>query len=309
MALAALLGISGFVALIMAVIDWTHHRRDARTLVGVAAIVFVLSVVGAANSWPVLAMNFSTTEPLVTQQGFAVAAALAGALVLALLVGLAAGVGVYAAAHARRRALPSSVPVWVEGVAAACFVAGVGAIAMGLLPQSVPRWPAFGAESLALPWLGAAIVGARTLYGIAVALFLLHWFAQLTAGWQRRGWLTAFIAIAIFATLGLGGARDAIAAGAAGALAGAAIVGVVYALLRFDPLAVPAFVATGTVLEVLEAALRKGGAGALVNAAIAIAVAVAIAWAATRYLQRARDIAAQSAAQGPPPESPPAIAI
>src|SRR5260221_172239 len=81
-----------------------------------------------------------------------------------------------------------------------------GAIATGLLPKSVPAWPAFGGESLALPWLGAALVGARVLYGIAVALFLLHWFGQLTAGWHRRGWLTAFIAIAIFATLGLGGA-------------------------------------------------------------------------------------------------------
>jgi hypothetical protein len=179
---------------------------------------------------------------------------------------------------------------------------------MGLLPQSVPRWPAFGAESLALPWLGAAIIGARVLYGIAVALFLLHWFAQLTGGWQRRGWLTAFIAIAIFATLGLGGARDAIAAGAAGALAGAAIVAVVYALLRFDPLAVPAFVATGTVLEVLEGALRKGGAGAFINAAIAIGVCVAIAWAATRYLARAREIAEVTTAKAPEPRSPPAAA-
>ena len=33
--------------------------------------------------------------------------------------------------------------------------------------------------------------------------FLLHWFAQLTGGWQRRGWLTALIAITILATLAL----------------------------------------------------------------------------------------------------------
>src|SRR4029453_6707119 len=99
--------------------------------------------VGAANSWPLLAMSFSTTEPLATQWGFAAAAALAGALVSALLLrlaaggggaaaaalagalvsawllGLAAGVGVYAAAHARRWTLPSAIPVWGAGVAAA----------------------------------------------------------------------------------------------------------------------------------------------------------------------------------------------
>jgi hypothetical protein len=307
MALAALLGISGFVALIMAVIDWTHHRRDARALVGVAAIVFVLGVVGAANSWPVLAMSFSTTEPLVTQWGFAIAAALAGALVSALLLGLAAGVGVYAAAHARKRVLPSPIPVWAAGVAAACFVAGVGAIATGFLPKSVPAWPAFGIESLAWPWLGAALVGARVLYGIGVTLFLLHWFAQLTSGWQRRGWLTAFIAIAIFATLGLIGARDAAAAGIAGALAGAAMVAVVYALLRFDALAVPAFVATITAFDIIEGAARKGDPGAFFYVGIAIAVTVAVAWAATNYLRRARDIAEASAAQIAGPGSPPAI--
>jgi len=179
---------------------------------------------------------------------------------------------------------------------------------MGLLPQSVPRWPAFGVESLALPWLGAGLVGARVLYGIAVALFLLHWFSQLTASWQRRGWLTAFIAIAIFATLGLGGARDAIAAGAAGALGGAAIVVVVYALLRFDALAVPSFIATGAVLEVAESALRKGDARSLGNAALAIGVSVAIAWAATRYLARAREIAEDAATKAAEQRSPPAAA-
>jgi hypothetical protein len=295
LALAALLGISGLVALVMAVIDWTHRRCDARALVGVALIVFVLSAVGAANSWPVLAMSFSTTEPIATQVAFGAAAALAGGLVAALLLGLAAGVGAHASARVRPRPLASRVPDWVAGVAAACFVAGVSAIAVRLLPKSVPLWPAFGVESLALPWLGAALAGVRALYAIGVTLFLLHWFAQLTGGWQRRGWLIALIAIAIYATLGLGGGRDAIVGGAAGALAGAAIVAVVYALLRFEPLAVPAFVATSAVLEFAEGAARKGDAHALVNSAIAIAVTIAVAWFATRYLRRAQEAATASA--------------
>jgi hypothetical protein len=122
-----------------------------------------------------------------------------------------------------------------------------------------------------------------------------HWFAQLTGGWQRRGWLIALIAIAIYATLGLGGGRDALVGGAAGALAGTAIVAVVYALLRFEPLAVPAFVATSAVLEFAEGAARKGDAHALVNSAIAIAVTIAVAWFATRYLRRAQEAATASA--------------
>ncbi len=130
------------------------------------------------------------------------------------------------------------------------------------------------------------------LYATAVAVFLLHWFGQLTAAWQRRGWLTAFIVIAIFATLGLGGSRDAVVAGAVGALAGAALVAAVYGTLRFDALAVPAFVATGAVLEIAEGALRAGHPRAIFNSAISIGVTVAVAWAATRYLRRAREVAA-----------------
>jgi len=287
MALAALLALSGLAALVMAVIDWTHHRRDSRALVGVAAIAFAASVVGAANAWPVLAMGFVTTEPVATQAAFAFASALAGGLVAALLLGLAAGVGAFAVARVRARAQAMRIPAWAAGIAAACFVAGVGAIAAGLLPRSVPLWPAFGVESLALPWLGAALAGVRVLFAIGVVLYLLHWLEQLTGRWQRRGWLTACIAIAIFATLGQVGARDALVAGVAGALEGAAMVAVVYALLRFDLLAVPAFVATGAALDFVGGALRKGGSAAFVNAAIAIVVTVAVAWAATRYLRRA----------------------
>jgi len=286
-----LLGLSGLAALVMAVIDWTHHRRDSHALVGVTAIAFAASVVGAANAWPVLAMGFVTTESVATQAAFAFASALAGGLVAALMLGLAAGVGAFAAARERASVQAMRIPAWVAGIAAACFVAGVGAIAAGLLPRSVPLWPAFGVESLALPWLGAALAGVRVLFAIGVVLYLLHWLEQLTGRWQRRGWLTACIAIAIFATLGQVGARDALVAGVAGALEGAAMVAVVYALLRFDLLAVPAFVATGAALDFVEGALRKNGTAAFVNAAIAIVVTVAVAWVATRYLRRARESA------------------
>jgi hypothetical protein len=54
---------------------------------------------------------------------------------------------------------------------------------------------------------------------------------------------------------------------------------------------VPAFVATGAVLEFAEGAVRKGSTDALVHAAIAIAVAIALAWFATRYLRRAQESA------------------
>jgi hypothetical protein len=136
----------------------------------------------------------------------------------------------------------------------------------------------------------------RALYAIGVTLFLLHWFAQLTGGWQRRGWLIALIAIAIYATLVLA-ARDALVGGAAGALARTAIVAVVCLLLRFEPLAVPAFVATSAVLEFGR---RRAQRATPTRWSIrrSRSPSIAVAWFATRYLRRAQEAAASAEAPG-----------
>ena len=67
----------------------------------------------------------------------------------------------------------------------------------------------------------------------------------------------------------------------------------VYGLLRFDYLAIPAYVATGA-FDFVAGALRKGYPGAYANAGIAIAVAVLVTIATTRYLTRARAAAVRA---------------
>ncbi len=295
MVLAGVLGVAALVALVMAVIDWIHGRRDRRALVGITALVLALGAATTANAWPQAALELKTTEPLLVQVAQAVALSSVGVVVGALVLGLVAGVGVFAAVRAPPRALATRLPPWAAGVAAAGFVAGVGALAAAFIPRAAPLWPALGVEALALPWLGAGLAGARVLYGIVLALFLLHWTSRLTAGWQRRGWLVAVIAIALFATLGLSGARDAAVAGAAGALTGAAMIAAVYGLLRFDALTVPAFVATGAALDLVATVARKGYAAAFVDAAVAIAVVALCAWGATRFLAQRRAAAAAPA--------------
>ncbi|HSD76053.1 MAG TPA: CPBP family intramembrane glutamic endopeptidase, partial [Solirubrobacteraceae bacterium] len=208
MALAGVLGVAALVALVMAAIDWIHGRRDRRAQTGVALVVLALGAATTANGWPQMALELRTTEPVLVQAAQAIALAAVGIVVGALGLGLAAGVGAFAAERTRPRALATRLPPWATGVAAAGFVAGGGALATALVPRSAPLWPAHGVEALALPWLGAALAGARALYGIVLALFLLHWTSRLTAGWQRRGWLVAAIAVALFATLALAGARD-----------------------------------------------------------------------------------------------------
>jgi hypothetical protein len=73
------------------------------------------------------------------------------------------------------------------------------------------------------------------------------------------------------------------------------VIGTVYGVLRFDALAVPAFVATGGVLDLMASVLRKGNPAAFVDLALALVVVALIAWGTTRYLARAR------AAAAPPP--------
>ena len=300
MVLGGVLAIAALAAIVMAVIDWTHRRRDRRALFGIAAIVVALGAVTIANGWPAIAVNFDTTQPILVQAAQAIAVTMMGVVVAALGLGLAAGVGVFGAAHAHVHALATRLPPWSAGIAASAFVAGVGVLAGALVPKSVPLWPTFAIEPLALPWLGAALAGARTLYAIVVALFVLHWMSKLTAGWQRRGWLVAMVAIILFAMLGMTGARDPLAAGIGGALAGAAVISVVYGLLRFEPLAVPAFVATGSALDLIASVLRKGHPAALVDLAVALVVVALIAWGTTRYLERARVDAARAAASAQP---------
>ena len=74
------------------------------------------------------------------------------------------------------------------------------------------------------------------------------------------------------------------------------MIAAIYGLLRFDALAVPAFVATGGILDLVATAVRKGYPAALVDAAVAIGVVVLVAWSVTRYLAQARAAAAGTAA-------------
>src|SRR5262249_15187059 len=155
MALGGAVAIAALAALVMAVIDWIHRRRDRRALFGMAAIVLVLGAATTANAWPELAMNFDTTQPIALQAAQGIALTMVGIVVAALGLGLAAGVGVYGAAHAQVRVLATRLPPWVAGIAAGAFVAGVATLAGAIVPKSVPLWPSLGIEALALPWLGA----------------------------------------------------------------------------------------------------------------------------------------------------------
>jgi hypothetical protein len=154
-----------------------------------------------------------------------------------------------------------------------------------MVPRAMPIWPDFKMMAAAWPWLAAAISGVALLPAIAVTLFLLSVFDRITEGWSRRVGLAAAIIIAISVAVSIVSGRELAQAWAEGAIEGASTFAFVWLLLRYDLRTVPAFVATGILLEVVSAANLRATAEAWSCFAITAAVAVMLAAWATRYVE------------------------
>ena len=75
------------------------------------------------------------------------------------------------------------------------------------------------------------------------------------------------------------------------------MIAAIYGLLRFDALAVPAFVATGGMRSTSSRPrCERATPRRFVDAAVAIGVVVLVAWSVTRYLAQARAAAAGTGA-------------
>ncbi len=148
----------------------------------------------------------------------------------------------------------------------------------------MPIWTSHDADAAWWPPLAALLVGVQVLLSTGIALYALRWLARITADYTRRHWLAiALLAIAA-ANGGLAEGQQAAAAAATGLVEGVLLFGCVYALLRFDSRAVPAFVAAGVVLHTVESAALSATPTAWMLAAIAGGACALAAWAVTRYL-------------------------
>jgi hypothetical protein len=298
MSISALVALAALAALVMAMVNWTRRHCDRRALVGVATIAFVLMAVTYANAWPALAMALDTTEPVASQIGLSAAAMLLGATVAALLFGLLAGVGAWATQRQPAHEFTGNLPAWLLGVAAALVAAGVGAALGSFAPATVPKWPDYPFEALALPSLGAAVNGMQLVASAGVGLFFMYWLERVTGEWRRHGWVAMLALVAVVTIVAVVDAPDILASTIAGIATGLAAAAIVFGLLRFDYCAIPAYMATGIVLHAIASAVRGGAGDAYGLLAIDVATTVAATWLVTRYLERAR-----AGAHAPPAES------
>ena len=108
----------------------------------------------------------------------------------------------------------------------------------------------------------------------------------------------------VFCGSALADGDDVVVALVGGGVEGVLAAVVVYALLRFDYGAVPAFLAAGTILAAIETAAPKGTAEAWAGAAVAGVVAILSAWAVMRFLERRRTDASPGADRLPGADEP-----
>jgi hypothetical protein len=278
------IALAAIAALVYAVIAWSRGRSDRRAFLWAGGLSLAMAVVGGANNWPAHAFALKTAEPVVNQLAVSVLGSLAGGLVIALLFGFLAGVGGWYARSQTPVRLAGRVPAWVLGVSAALATAGIAAALTALVPASMPVWPDARLHSPAWPWVAAAMSGLAAIPATVVTLFLLCVIDRVTSGWTRRMPIAALALVAFGVAAALVSGRETGQALLQGAVEGLIALAFAWLVLRFDLRAVPAFVATGMVMDGARSAILDGTGHAWALFALATAVTVVVAWAAMRYV-------------------------
>ena len=278
--------LGALAALVFAVINWNRGHCDRGALLAVGALTFIVGVIDLANSWPEAAMQLRTAEPVASQLAFGIAGGVFTALLAAGLMALLAGVGAWYARTATPARLATGLPAWSVGVAVALAVAGLAAATGMLAPRAEPLWPALKMAGQAWPVV-AAVTDPIGLAGASgAALFVLFLLERGTRGWTMRPWIAALLLVLISCVAVLVGGGEPEAAALRGVVKGLTSFALLWWVLRYDLRAIPAFLATGTLLDAARNAALEATAGAWTLFGVGAVVTVAVAWAVIRYISR-----------------------
>jgi hypothetical protein len=278
--------LGGLAALVFAVISWNRGHCDRRALLIVGALTFVGGAIDLANAWPEAALQLRTAEPVASQLAIGIAGGLLAALLMAGLLALLAGVGAWYARSATPARLATRLPAWAAGVAVALTVAGLAAISGMLAPRAEPVWPVLKLATQAWPVVAALTDPIGLAGACGVTLFILFLLERGTRNWTMRPWMAALLLVLISCVAVLVGGGEPEAAALRGVVKGLVSFALLWWVLRYDLRTIPAFLATGTLLETARQAALAGTNGAWVLFAVGAAVTVTVAWAVTRYIAR-----------------------
>jgi len=287
--LAVALG--ALAALVYAVISWNQGRCDRHAMLVVGALTFAMGVIDLANAWPEAAMQLRTAEPVASQLALGIAGGVFAALLAAGLLGLLAGVGAWYARTTAPARLATRLPAWAVGVAVALAVAGLAAASATLAPRAQPLWPSLKMATQAWPVVAALTEPFGLAGASGTALFVLFLLERGTRGWTMRPWVAALLLVLISGVAVLVGGGEPEAAALRGVVRGLVSFALLWWVLRYDLTTIPAFLATGMLLDAAHSAALDGTAGAWVLFAAGAVVTVAVAWAVTRYIAQRPPIA------------------
>ena len=278
--------LGGLAALVFAVISWNRGHCDRRALLVVGALTFGVGVIDLANSWPEAALQLRTAEPVASQLAIGIAGGLFAALLAAGLMALLAGVGAWYARSAAPTRLATPLPAWAVGVAVGLTVAGLAAISGMLAPRAEPVWPTLKGATQAWPFVAALSDPIGLAGACGTTLFVLFLLERGTRSWTMRPWMAALLLVLISCVAVLVGGGEPEAAALRGVVKGLVSFALLWWVLRYDLTTIPAFLATGTLLETARQAALSEMPGAWVLFAVGAAVTVVVAWAITRYIAR-----------------------
>jgi len=178
---------------VVGVIHWSRKRAfSSRTFFTLFGILFLLGAVNIVNSWPALAAEASTAQPLALQGGIIIVTSLVAGLFTAAALALVAGLASANSNASQRLPLGRSI---LPGVSVGLVLAGAGALARNAAPSMSPFGGNLAAASMLVPAIGAAI-GPLTAFFTQTLVLLSVMYAFDRRPRAAALWIIVGIAVA-----------------------------------------------------------------------------------------------------------------
>ncbi len=261
---------------IAGIVRWSRGRFAPGTFVQCAALLLVVSVVGIANSWPVVTSQFSTAQPYKLQAAVVVAGAVIA--LLGVAIGVALNVGFV---HRWIPAQPGGgrAGSLSAGAALGALVAGVIALGSSLAPSVEPTWGAYATAGTIVPLIAAALEPISSwITSATLVMLMLGLVHAVSRGWTRaRVPLAALLVVAGLILAGSAGVETVPAWLAAGVAVGVLLLAAYLLVLRFHLALVPVAAAAVAILGALHEGVLGTYPGALAGSVVAALLVAVLA--------------------------------
>jgi hypothetical protein len=175
---------------VIGAVHWSRKRAFSTRVFGaVFAILFLLGTVNILNSWPILASQASTTQPLELYVGTIIVTTLVFGLFSAAGLGLVAGL--VAASWQRPSTDALAGHRIVLAVSVGLVMAGAGALARHILPSTSPALGNLGPASTFVPFISTALSPLSVFFTqvltLLIVLYLLNRHPHAAVVWIIAG--------------------------------------------------------------------------------------------------------------------------